>query len=316
MRDLAAFIPALAPLRIGLLNNMQGTGFHDADRQFRALVTACGIPARVDGYTIAPPPPAIPTYRRIDPAGLDEVDALIITGAEPRAARLEEEPDYPALTRLIDRAIATGLPLLFSCLASHAAVLHLSGIPRRRLDAKCHGLFEVASRPDHPLTRTLPARITIPHSRWNTLDAEALEAQGYVILAASPEAGVDRFTHPDIPHGLFLQGHPEYGTATIALEYRRDVRRYLNFTSPTYPTLPHRIFTPDECAALNRFAAAARSTPHPDLMAAFPTSPHTDDEPPWRPAAARLYRLWLDGIATSARSGLPVHHHPSEVTSP
>ncbi len=74
-----------------------------------------------------------------------ELDAVIVTGAEPKEADLKDEPFWLALTNLLDWIDREGPSSAFSCLASHAAVLHYDGIERRLLADKCFGLFEHAT---------------------------------------------------------------------------------------------------------------------------------------------------------------------------
>ena len=69
------------------------------------------------------------------------LDALIITGAEPRADDLRDEPYWEGLTQLMDWAEEGVISTYFSCLAAHAAVLHRDNIVRRRLTRKMSGVF-------------------------------------------------------------------------------------------------------------------------------------------------------------------------------
>src|SRR6202000_1633981 len=68
------------------------------------------------------------------------LDALIVTGAEPRGP-LQDEPYWASLSHLVDWAEIGTLSTMFSCLAAHAAVLHLDGIVRRPLARKLSGVF-------------------------------------------------------------------------------------------------------------------------------------------------------------------------------
>ena len=78
-------------------------------------------------------------YSGIDDLYRTKVDGLIVTGAEPSAPSLPEESYWPALTEIIDWAQTNTLSTIWSCLAAHAAVLHLDGIERRRLAGKMLG---------------------------------------------------------------------------------------------------------------------------------------------------------------------------------
>ena len=80
------------------------------------------------------------------------LDALIVTGAEPKAAHLTEEPYWQAFTQLVDWASSNTISSLWSCLAAHAAVLHLDGIERVPLSQKCIGVFDCGTLAAQPLT--------------------------------------------------------------------------------------------------------------------------------------------------------------------
>jgi homoserine O-succinyltransferase len=172
-------------------------------------------------------------------------------------------------------------------------------VARRRLGQKRHGVLPFVVRGAHPLMRGTARRIAVPHSRWNDLDEAALAAAGYQVLAASSRGGVDRFVHDDAPGCVFLQGHPEYESASLALEYRRDVRRYLTGESPRYPTMPYGCF---DAPTRSRMVALQRAVRHQrdvTVLEAFPVPMH--QAAPWRDGAVRLYRNWLDAMALAQR---------------
>src|SRR5258708_6261250 len=146
----------------------------------------------------------------------------MVPGPEPRAASLADEPYWPAFTQLVDWAARNTISTIWSCLAAHAAVLHLDSIARVPLDEKCIGVFDCDKVADHPLTVNLPARAAVPHARWNALSEDALAANGYKVLTRSPAAGVDAFVPAEQSLFLFFQGHPEYGAVALLNEFRRD----------------------------------------------------------------------------------------------
>ena len=53
---------------------------------------------------------------------------------------------------------------VWSCLAAHAAILHMDGIGRRKREDKLFGIFECARGSDHPLTAGAVAFRTSPFS--------------------------------------------------------------------------------------------------------------------------------------------------------
>ena len=154
-----------APIEVALVNNMPDTPFLATQRQFAGLLAeAAGedfeVRLRLYGLEgvargeLARAAMA-ETYAGQEALQAIGADALIITGAEPQAADLREEPYWPELARLIEWAQQETCSTLFSCLAAHAAVLHLDGIARRRLPAKASGVFTFARRAEGPLTRGL-----------------------------------------------------------------------------------------------------------------------------------------------------------------
>ncbi len=291
-------------LRVGLVNNMPDAALAATERQFRTLVEAAAPERRVELLLfhipeIARSPAAAARlrarYRHVGAVQSEALDALIVTGAEPRASDLRAEPFWPALTRLVDWADGAGLPTLWSCLAAHAAVLHLDGIGRRPLAEKCSGLFtcEPATR-DRLLADLAPVWIT-PHSRGNTLEEAELVRHGYRILSRSPQAGVDAFARRSSGGlFLFLQGHPEYDEHSLALEFKRDLQRFVDGVRPSPPALPQNVFGPVTARRLESVVEAARGDRRSELMACWPRQDEIVlAENTWRAPAVRLYRNWL-----------------------
>src|SRR5262249_1438764 len=146
---------------------------------------------------------------------------------------------------------------------------------------------------DHPIMKGVPARLAIPHSRWNELRAEELTTAGYNVLTRSDDAGVDMFARDGNSLFVFFQGHPEYEARTLLGEYRRDVRRFLRGERETYPSLPGGYFdarTTERLAAFRRRALADRREA---VIEAFPDCSEETLHAPWRAAAERLMANWL-----------------------
>ncbi len=167
---------------------------------------------------------------------------LIVTGAEPRTAVLSDELYWRSLARLVDWAEEHTVSTIWSCLAAHAAVLHLDGISRERYAAKLHGVFSCERIGDHQLLAGMPSSWGTPHSRLNTLDPDTLRAAGYDLVSISADAGADAFLKQLGSLFVFLQGHPEYDPGALLGEYRRDVGRYLAGTFEHLPGHAARVF--------------------------------------------------------------------------
>ena len=220
-----------------------------------------------------------------------------MTGAEPKTERLADEPYWGAFTQLVDWASHNTISTIWSCLAAHAAVLHLDGIARVPLPEKCIGVFDCDKVADHPLTLNLPSRATGPHARWNALSEDALAANGYQVLTRSPAAGVDTFMRQDESLFLFFQGHPEYGALSLLNEFRRDVGRFLRGERDRYPAMPQHYFDAATQAALAAFRARAQAQPREELLAEFPVAAAPALSANWQPFGLTVYRNWLSTLS-------------------
>ena len=184
---------------------------------------------------------------------------------------------------------------IWSCLASHAAVLHADGIERLPIGEKLCGVFDCAPAGSHPMTIDAAMGLRVPHSRYNGLPERELASAGYRLLTRSALAGVDMFARQDKSFHLFMQGHPEYEATTLLREYRRDVGRYLRRQRETYPVMPRDYFSDAAAAVANAFQGRAVADRRERLVGNFPMSTLADGlESPWRACAIGIYRKWLE----------------------
>ena len=244
------------------------------------------------------------------------LDGLIITGAEPTAPKLTDEPYWNSLRRVLDWAEDNTQSTIFSCLAAHAAVQHFDGIARRPLKAKRFGLFESVKVADHPLTESVPPAFAVPHSRWNDLPEEQLAGCGYQVLRRSSGGGVDLFVKRRKSLLVFFQGHPEYEANTLLLEFRRDLGRYLKGERPTYPGVPEDYFGRESEEILTKLEERAAQDRHPRVLESFPASAmETSLKNGWRLPAARIYANWLQYLV-QARNQSPAQMLDSTLALP
>jgi homoserine O-succinyltransferase len=248
------------PLRIAIVNNMPDAALRSTERQFCALLASAsaGMVVKLSFY-------AAPGIVRSDTARAhiaacyedfatlehEKPHGLIVTGAEPKSASLEDEPFWPSLARLVDWTEAEEIPALWSCLAAHAAVLRADGIARLPLPRKLSGVFACTTEADkHQLLHRVPRIVSMPHSRRHGLDRKSLQAQGYTILSRSAAAGVDMFCKQGPALQLYWQGHPEYDAGTLLAEYRRDVIRSVISGQTPPPAPPSGLMTNQAASAL------------------------------------------------------------------
>jgi homoserine O-succinyltransferase/O-acetyltransferase len=294
-------------LVIGLLNNMPDAALEATERQFAGLLNAAAgeIPVRMRLFALPDVTRGEDLRRGMSAryGGIDELtnsrlDALIVTGTEPRAHQLADEPYWKSLTHVLEWAQENTLSAVWSCHAAHAAVLHLDGIERHRLDEKRFGLFECVRLASHTLLTGVPDRIRIAHSRCNDLHEEDLAACGYTILTRSPEAGVDAFAKQGRSLLVFFQGHPEYDQRALLREYRRDIGRFLRAERNSYPAMPRGYFDPVAADALTRFQERALLERDERLLDSFPGAfVESRLTPMTRASAVRLYANWLSYLS-------------------
>ena len=238
-------------ITIGLVNNMSDEALKATERQFIALLNAASedMPIRLSFYTL----PGVPrnglvgshinnVYSNIEDLWDGHLDGLIVTGREPMAANLSDEPYWESFTKVLAWAQENSRATVWSCLAAHAAILHMDGIRRAKRNDKVFGIFECAHASDHPLTAGTPSSFRLPHSRWNGVPEEQLADCGYKVLTSSADAGVDTFIKQQKKLFVFFQGHPEYDSDSLLREYQTDVGRYIKGQVPNYPSMPKSYF--------------------------------------------------------------------------
>ncbi len=270
-RDQSSHNPdsAVRCLEIGLINNMPDPALRATEHHFIRLLdsVADGVAVRLLFYALPDVPRSAAGrdhissfYSNIDNLWNRSLDGVIMTGCEPHAPNLQDEPYWPSMTRVIDWAEHNTASAIWSCLAAHAAVLHRDSIARRRLSEKRFGVFPCNRLAEHPLMAGVDSRIAMPHSRWNDLPEEELTARGYRVLTRGEHAGVDMFVKQSKSLFVFFQGHPEYDADTLLHEYHRDLKRYQQRENDKHPEMP------DGCS--NR-------------------------DNPWHSVAQQIYRNWL-----------------------
>jgi homoserine O-succinyltransferase/O-acetyltransferase len=291
---------------IGLLNNMAGTAFKGTERQFLSLLDSAseGVPIHVSFYTLPGMSRAeaggqhfASHYQTIDALMDTHLDGLIVTGREPKMASLRDETYWDSFTQVLEWARTNTHSTVWSCLAAHAAVLHMDGIERHRSDEKKFGVFECAQSSDHPLTSGVAPRFHVPHSRWNGVAESDLTKSGYSVLSRICGDGVDAFVKQERSLFVFFQGHLEYESDTLMREYRRDVGRYVKGEARTYPLLPSGYFDGDTEAALMALRDKADSFRGIELLTRVAAAvEETRPENAWKNSASVIYKNWLQTI--------------------
>jgi len=299
---------------IGLINNMPDGALKATERQFLSLLDAAsdGIQIRLSLYAL----PGVPRnelaadhvkkyYSSAERLWGTHLDGLIVTGREPLAANLADEPYLDSFTKTLEWALDNTYSTVWSCLAAHAALLHNDGIHRVKSQSKHCGVFECTRIADHKLTEDTPSLFNLPHSRWNGIPEDALTNCGYRVLTRSVGAGVDTFVKQYKSLFVFFQGHPEYEWDTLLLEYRRDVGRYLRGDTNTYPLIPKNYFDNETAIALAALQEEAKFLSRRRVFAEISRIlPEIKVENTWRLTSTNIYRNWLRYICAQKQLGV------------
>jgi homoserine O-succinyltransferase len=300
-------------LKIGLINNMADEALGATERQYVSLLESASEDRLIhlSFYTL----PGIPRKEPgTDSAGVryssicdlwhGQIDGLIVTGREPLATSLTNEPYWGSFAQLVEWAQENTYSAIWSCLAAHAAILYLDGIDRTKRNEKLFGIFNFTKVSEHPLTAGTGLRFGLPHSRWNDVAREDLEDCGYRLLSRAAGAGVDTFIKE--PDGkelrsllIFFQGHPEYEPDTLLREYRRDVSRYFKGETALYPSMPWNYFDEDTVKRLKALQDRASEGRTPECQVDILNAlAKTSIEGSWHTGASTIYRNWLKHVWT------------------
>lgn len=298
---------------VGLVNLMPAAAAHRTEAEYRALLQTYsqGINVRLQCFADTVPSAkqsTTRTHQPLDALWESHLDGLIVTGAEPRAGSIAEEPLLALLRQVVVWGAQHTKSVMFSCFAAHAAVWCIDGIARRPLAQKLSGVFTTYKTANHRLVAGMPDQWVVPHSRHNTLDEMSLRAGGYHILASSPQLNADIFSkRHGVSEFVFLQGHPEYGPEVLLSEYSRDVRRFIDGSSPNPPCWPENYL-----GDLGQGAPVLTNDVDPSIMknelTRLKLASERSLDHPWHDAAARLMAGWLSLIA-------PQEHHTAQMVS-
>jgi len=302
-------------VRIAFVNNMPDSALEDTEMQFFELLDEASgdVPVSVRLHSLAGVPRGERGHDHVSKFYFDtnnllscRLDALIMTGTEPKQPDLQREPYWLAMSEVLDWAESNTSSTILSCLAAHAGVLHGDGIHRHPLPDKQFGVFDFTAPASHHLTVGSTGGVCFAHSRWNEVRASELIECGYQVLTQSAEGGVDSFVKKK-KQSLFLhfQGHPEYSTRTLLKEYRRDIKRFLRSERETYPSMPKGYFDATSAALLIEFREAILGDRREELMKKFPESAvESSLRNRWHASSMKIYRNWLQYVITK-KSAVP-----------
>ncbi len=313
-RSTACVERACPNLTIGLVNNMPDSALEATERQFISLLESAS-----EGITVHLYPYSLPGvsrhgasasrvrdfYSSTEDLPQTQLDGLIVTGTEPLSPNLADEPYWGSFISVLDWAKNNTYSAVWSCLAAHAAVLYQDDIRRIRSERKHFGIFDCHCAVTHAITQGIQSHFTLPHSRWNGLSADELMNHGYRVLSRTEDGGVDIFVQEKKSLFVFFQGHPEYESRSLLLEYQRDIGRFLRGEMVKCPPPPKGYFDADSHARLMKLQKEGAMGLRRGLLETIvKVLEGATLESTWRDTATRIYGNWLHFISARKRSEL------------
>ncbi|MGI5172859.1 homoserine O-succinyltransferase [Treponema sp. OMZ 840] len=160
-------------------------------------------------------------------------DGMIITGAPVEQLPFEKVDYWKDLTRIMDYAAENVFCTLYICWGAQAGLYYHYGIQKYDLDKKLFGIFKHKRMTKaEPLLRGFDDVFPAPQSRHTEVrSADIKGCSDLTVLAESDEAGV-LLVKSKNNRQIFMTGHLEYDTDTLALEYTRDKNKGLPIDVP------------------------------------------------------------------------------------
>ncbi len=185
----------------------------------------------------------------------NKYDGMIITGAPVEQLPFEQVDYWNELCKIMDYAKTNVFSTLYLCWGAFAGLYHLHNIQKNPLNKKLFGIFQnQRTTMNDSLLRGLDDNFPIPQSRHTTVsENDILAHPELTILAKSQEAGVTLIKSNN-DREIFMTGHLEYDTNTLANEYWRDKNKNLPIE------LPQHYFKDNDCTTFP--TSTWRSTAH------------------------------------------------------
>jgi len=162
-------------------------------------------------------------------------DGMIITGAPVEQLPYEQVDYWDELCRIMDYAKKNVFCTLYICWGAQAGLYHLYGIEKKLLDKKLSGIYLSKNlKPKEPLVRGFDDSFPVPTSRYTTIDAGTIKANKNLVLLADSEVTGMTLAKSKDNRSIFMTGHLEYDTDTLAKEYLRDINKGVEIEKPAH----------------------------------------------------------------------------------
>ena len=168
-------------------------------------------------------------------------DGLIITGAPVEHMPFEEVEYWDELCEIMEWSKTHVHSTFHICWGAQAGLYYHFGIPKYPLSEKLSGVYpHTADYKNSMLLRGFDDVFPVPQSRHTTVRREDIEkVPALKILASSEEGGIYAVSTKNGKQ-IFITGHSEYDSNTLADEYYRDLDQGKN------PHIPVNYFPDDD----------------------------------------------------------------------
>ncbi len=176
---------------------------------------------------------------------LHKYDGMIITGAPVEQMPFEDVDYWSELCDIMDYAHENVFSTLCICWGAQAGLYHNYGVKKIPLEKKLFGVFQnhkVAQA--EPLLRGFDDFFPIPTSRHTTVSKAQIQKIVDLQILSESDAGEITLCKSSDNRSIYMMGHLEYDTDTLAKEFWRDKKRALPIDVPQFyfpnddPALP------------------------------------------------------------------------------
>ena len=160
-------------------------------------------------------------------------DGMIITGAPVEKLPYEQVDYWEELCKIMDYAKKNVFCTLYICWGAMAGLYHLYGIKKHFVRRKLSGIYySKLIEPTEPLLRGFDDFFPVPTSRYTTIRTTDIKAHSSLqLLAQSVVSGMTIAKSRD-NRSIFMTGHLEYDTDTLAKEFQRDIQKGIEIQMP------------------------------------------------------------------------------------
>ena len=180
-------------------------------------------------------------YKTFDEVKDETFDGLLITGAPLEFLEFEQVDYWAELEDIIKWSHKNVYSTLYICWGALAGLYCNYGINKHKLEKKISGVYmHKTLMPSHPLVRGFDEFFPAPHSRFSYVEpADVIMNPDLQIIASSDEAGLYLVCSKS-GREVYVFGHSEYDSDTLAKEYFRDLEKGID------PDIPKNYFPNDD----------------------------------------------------------------------